>query len=493
MLKLTKIVATIGPATDTEEKIRNLITLGVNVFRFNLKHNLIEWHEEKIRLVKQVAEDLDLPVATLIDLQGPEIRASFFLRPQDSKTDDNFPGDVLDIELGEEILLGEDVEGEKGITLSHQDVIKHLKIGDKILIDDGKFEFEVKDNKKKNLVIVSNSKGRLGNNKSVSIPGTFFPLPLLTKKDKDALVMAAKNRVDFVALSFVRTAEDVTDLRKKMKELELKAKIVSKIETKLAVDNLDDVISVSDAVMVARGDLGVELPMEEVPFQQKRMIKKCIEQGVPVITATHMLASMVTNPKATRAEISDVANAVYDFTDAVMLSEETAAGQYPERAVDTMRKTVEFIEEQNIEDTRALFNHEICDQEEMLCDAAYNLYLQLLSQGSNLGGFIVFSQTGRTARKLSRYRAKVPIFVFAPNLATRDYLNLSFGVFPILQEKIFRKNQQIRAEHMQEALVYLKEKKFFSPEKYYILLYGDMWRVEGKLSTIKVIYPEKKG
>lgn len=475
-MELTKIIATIGPSSESPEMIKKLIESGVNVFRFNLKHNELEWHKERIQRVKDIASKMDRAVGTLIDLQGPEIR---LITPNNAE---------LYILEGQEIIITK--KDSQTFCLTDDLVLKYLEKGQKIVVDDGKFQFEVKSAREGKVTLVSSSNGLLKTRKTLNVPGVYFPLKALTARDKEAIEGFASSPVDFVALSFVRTAQDVLDLKAYMKKVGFEGRVISKIETVIAIDNLDDIIDVSEGIMVARGDLGVELPLEQVPHYQKIMIKKCLERGFPVITATQMIHSMIEKPYPTRAEISDIANATYDMTDMVMLSEESAAGQYPAEAVSFMKKTITF-NEKHVEphDTRTIFNFHIVDSEEMLCDTAYNLYLQFLRKDYAFGGFIVFTEKGRTARKLSRYRPKAPIFVFAPTEKVRDGLTVNYGVVPVLQEKIFKKGQLVRLEDMQNAIDLLKKKNLFDTHKYYILLYGDNWMVEGKVSTLKVISP----
>lgn len=473
----TKIIATIGPASESEEMIKKLIETGVDVFRFNLKHNELLWHKERIQRVKDVAKKLDRAIGTLIDLQGPEIR---LITPR-----------MEDITLveGQEINIGVKKDNER-FYLTNDIVLEYLNSGQKIVVDDGKFQFEVKKSSKSGAVLISNSNGVLKTRKTFNVPGAYFPLDAITPRDKDAIQGFSDSPVDFVALSFVRTAQDVLDLKKYMKKVGFSGRVISKIETELAINNLDEIIDVSEGIMVARGDLGVELPLEQVPYYQKLMIKKCLERGFPVITATQMIQSMLDKPYPTRAEISDIANATYDMTDMVMLSEESAAGQYPVEAVEAMKRTIVFNEKHVLpQDTRTLFNFDIVDAEEMLCDTAYNLFNQFKKKDFNFGGFVVFTETGRTARKLSRYRPKAPIYVFAPNERVRDSLTVNYGVVPLLQPKIFKKGQPVRLEDMQNAISYLREEKYFDKDKYYILLYGDNWMEEGHVSTVKVIPP----
>lgn len=476
-MKLTKIVATIGPVSESEEIIEEFFRNGVNIFRFNLKHNTLNWHKQMINKVREVSKKTGKSAATLIDLQGPEIRISL-------------EKEEIEIKKGEEFVLGSLKEGKKGMLLSHPLILKYLKEGQKITIDDGRFEFTTEKKENGFWLIKSESEGILKTRKTLNIPGIYFPIPVLEQKDIDAIKMGAREKVDFVALSFVRNADDVKTLKKKMQEFNSQAKVVSKIETKLAIDNLDQIIKESDVVMVARGDLGVELPLEEVPFQQKRIIRKCLEIGIPVITATQMLASMVNNPIPTRAEISDVANAVYDFTDCVMLSEETALGKYPQKAVRIMEKTVKFVEEKTAYDIRPLFDFKVEDQEEIITDAAYNLFLSLLVSQFDIAGFIVFTQTGRTVRKLSRYRPKVPIFAFTPTEEAKCSLIINFAVFPCLQPETFKKGHEITKKDITQSITCLKKDGLIEKGKYYVLLHGDAWMTEGKTSTIKLISPE---
>lgn len=477
--EFTKIIATIGPSSDSPEMIKKLIETGVDVFRFNLKHNELSWHKEKIALVKDIAHKMNRAIGTLIDLQGPEIR---LITPQSSE---------VSIAKGDEITISKQSKNNDAFCLTDDIVLSYMEKGQKIVVDDGKFQFEVIKASAHEVTLIAHSNGTLKTRKTLNVPGVYFPLAAITARDKEAIRGFANSPVDFVALSFVRTAQDVFDLKKFMKKENFNARVISKIETKLAIDNLDEVVDASEGIMVARGDLGVELPIEQVPYYQKIMIKKCLERGFPVITATQMIHSMIERPYPTRAEISDIANAVFDLTDMVMLSEESAAGQYPLEAVSYMKKTIVFNEKNvMVKDTRNTFDFISVDAEEMLCDTAYNLYLQFKKKNFNFGGFVVFTEAGRTARKLSRYRAEAPIFVFAPNEKVRDSLTVNFGVVPFVQPTIFKKGQQVKLDDMKNAIEYLKKNDLFDANKYYILLYGDNWMVEGRVSTLKVISPQ---
>ncbi len=480
--KLTKIVATIGPASDSKEMVKKLILAGVNIFRFNFKHNTIEWHNERIQLVKSVARELGIFIGTLIDLQGPEIRI-------------NMPTDELKIKKGESIVFGEDVykkskpsfakasEG-KGFSISHPQIIPHLDEGQKIVADDGAFVFYLKKVNNKTY-LRSNSNGVLKNRKSINIPGADFPFPAMVDRDFEGLKLAQRNEIDFVALSFVRTAHDIEVLRQEMKKYKVHAKIIAKMETKKSLEHLESVINVSDGVMVARGDMGVELPIEEVPYNQKILIKEAIKKGIPVITATQMLASMSESPYPTRAEVSDIANAVYDLTDSVMLSEETAVGKYPVETVDIMSKTVFFNESKNKVDSRLRFNFELTDNESILCDTAYGLYFTYQKMKGELGGFVVFTKTGKTVQLLSRYRPLCPIFAFAHNLKTVHSLTASFGTVPFHKE--VNKQKEIGSKDIMNSVNFLVKKQYVKKGQILIVLHGERWAEKGSTSTMRLI------
>ena len=475
----TKIIATIGPSSESVEMIERLISVGVNVFRFNLKHNELEWHRARITRVKEIAERMNTAIGVLIDLQGPEIR---LVTPR---------GEEYELSIGQQIHISGKADPNT-FSLTDDIVLDTFEVGHDIVVDDGKFQLKVIAKTEGGVVMESLSDGMLKTRKTLNIPGVYCPLSALSEHDKEAITSFSDLPVDFIALSFVRTDQDILKLKEFMKEKGMRSRVISKIETKLAIDNLDEVINASEGIMVARGDLGVEIPIEQVPHYQKIIIKKCLERGFPVITATQMIHSMVDKPYPTRAEISDIANAAYDMTDMVMLSEESAAGMYPERAVNVMSKTIHFNEQHvMVKDSRDVFNFQIVDTEEMLCDTAYNMYLQFKKKDFKFGGFIVFTETGRTARKLSRYRARAPIYVFAPNKRVRDSLTVNYGVIPLLQPTIFKKGKKIRIEDMQNAIAHIKDIDQYDKTKHYILFYGDNWMIEGRTSTIKVISPEE--
>lgn len=475
MDKLTKIVATIGPASDSEEKIESLIQAGVNVFRFNFKHSTIDWHAERIHRVKKVAKKMGVHVGTLLDLQGPEIRI-------------NMPVDQIEVEKGEHLHLGETVfedKSKKGFSCSHPDLFGHLKVGQKLLADDGAFTFTVHQVQPE-VILINNRPGILKNKKSLRIPGANFPFPVLVDRDFEGLKMAQRAEIDYIALSYARTADDVKVTRTEMAKYKVVAKIISKIEAKSAIDNLDEIIEASDGIMVARGDLGIELPIEEVPYWQKIMIRKCIERGIPVITATQMLQTMIENPYPTRAEVSDVANATFDHTDAVMLSAESASGAYPLETVQMMKHIVESNESRFKVDLRELFTFKRSDNERLLCDAAYTIYQNMENTGKGFGGFIVFTATGRTVRMLSRYRPGAPIYALVPSSKEADMLTLDYAVTPLAHFEPYTK-ELMTLEGIQKIVTYLKEEKKVKAGQSMIVIHGDEWMKKGKTSTIKLI------
>ncbi len=476
-MQLTKIIATVGPDILNEQALKELINLGVNVFRFNFKHNTIEWHSDGIRMVNKVADEMEKSIATLIDLQGPSIRI-------------NMPEEKIELGKNERIYFGEIVfkKSVKGLSITYPDIIDSLEEGQLIVADDGNFRFTF--HRESNVAyLISLTEGILLNKKSLNIPGGNFEFPSLVERDFEGIKLASREEVDYIALSFVRTAADLEDLRKEMKKYKIKAGVISKIETMKALDNIDEIIDASDGIMVARGDLGVELPFEEVPYYQKMMISKCLAKAKPVITATQMLNSMMENPIPTRAEVSDVANAVYDFTDAVMLSGETAYGKHPFKSVEAMHRITLYNESKMTFDLRKRFKFPTEDNESRVCDMAYNLFLSLAKDLSeDLGGFVVFTRTGRTARLISRYRPRpsVPIFAFTGDKITRDRLSMSFAVHPVLFHEGPAKSD-IQKDQIVSALDYLRTHKLIKKGQLAIVLHGDKWAVEGGTSTVKLV------
>lgn len=466
-VKLTKIVATVGPACESEEMLQALVNSGVNIFRFNFKHNETEWHENLIRRVNELARKMDTPIGVLLDLQGPEIRVKI-------------SGEQLEIKRDSPVELG-----TQDFTISHPNILEHLQDGQFIVVNDGQFTFTLRKTDGKYFLLPFQD-GMLKPNKSMNFPGADYPVDVLTQRDLTGIEMAGREGVDFIALSFVRTDADVLYLKEEMKKRNIVAKVVSKIEAKKAIENLDSIIEASDAIMVARGDLGVELPIEEVPFYQKMMIRKSFERGIPVITATQMLESMQSAPYPTRAEISDIANAAYDLTDAVMLSGESAMGKFPVEAVKTMAKVVTYNEGISLGDVRLDYEFRLERQEQILCDAAYNLY----HKAHNIvpfKGFIVFTQTGKTAQMLSRYRPHIPVYAFAPSFDVADSLTVHFGIYPFVLQPAHQLNERITNDSTAETVLYLHNRGLITKGDKLILIHGDNWGVVGAASTIRIV------
>ena len=410
-MKLTKIVATLGPASETEETIKKLIESGVNVFRFNTKHGTVEWHEERIKRVQKIADEMKKSVGVLLDLQGPEIR----LETKNKQT--------IEVKVGQRLrIVPHFLAEEDQICIPHQLVFDTLKEGDQVLIDDGSVELKVIESDKDFMIAEVVDDGVIGHRKGVNLPGVDIDLPSLIEDDLIKLDMAATNKIDFVALSFCRTREDILILREQMQKRGISAKIVAKIESKKALENLDDLIEEADVIMVARGDLGVEVPIERLAHIQRQMIRKCRLANKPVITATQMLQSMIDSPTPTRAEATDIANAVLDGTDAIMLSGETASGKFPVRAVAAMAKIAKYNEEIR-EKTKLRFDPESD------ADLIVGSVLDLLNQKITKIKFIlVFTNSGRTARSISRLRPKVPILAVTKDQKTVEELTMSYAV-----------------------------------------------------------------
>ncbi len=334
--KRTKIVCTLGPASDKEEILKELVESGLNVCRFNFSHGSHEEHKQRMDIVKKVREDLNEPIAILLDTKGPEIRTGNFDAPE-----------VLLEESQKFTITMKDVIGDKNkCTVSYKGLAEDVVPGDTILIDDGLVGLRVEEVQGDEIICIVENSGIVKNHKGVNVPGVKINLPALTQKDISDIEFGIGQGIDYIAASFVRKASDVLAIREVLENNNAThIQIISKIENQEGIDNIDDIIKVSDGIMVARGDLGVEIPTEEIPIAQKMMIRKCNELGKPVITATQMLDSMIRNPRPTRAEVTDVANAIYDGTDAIMLSGETAAGKYPVEAVRTMATIAKRTEE----------------------------------------------------------------------------------------------------------------------------------------------------
>jgi len=416
--KRTKIVATVGPACDSYEKLLELVKAGVNVFRLNFSHGS---HEDKAKIIDfifKINKSEPYNISILADLQGPKLRVG------------DLEGGAIEINEGDILTFSnEKVVGTKEkIYVSYPDLHSDVKVGEKILIDDGKLEVVVKEiTKNKDVKVMVTLGGTLLPKKGVNLPDTAISLPSLTEKDLADLDFIMKQKVDWVALSFVRSPEDIIDLKRRIKSTGHKAKVIAKIEMPQAITNLRDIIIESDGVMIARGDLGVELPVEEVPLIQKDIIKKCLHRAKPVIVATQMMESMIDRTKPNRSEITDVANAVLEGADAVMLSGETATGKYPRLVVETMTKIIMKIESNAYDYNREEMLRPQAHSPSFLSDAiCYNACK--LAEDVNADAIIGMTQSGYTGFMLSSYRPKALLYIFTKERSLVNQLSLSWGV-----------------------------------------------------------------
>jgi pyruvate kinase len=411
-MRRAKIVCTLGPAVSTPEKIRALVDAGMDVARLNLSHGSYEDHEKVYRMVRKASDETGHAVGIMVDLQGPKIRTG------------RFSGGPVLLASGDAFTITtRDVDGSQTeVGTTYRGLPGDVRAGDMLLIDDGKVALqavEVTDTDVHCTVLIG---GTVSNNKGINLPGVAVSVPALSEKDKEDLRWGLRLRADTIALSFVRSAADLADVHAVMDEEGSRLPVIAKLEKPQAVDNLVEIISAFDAIMVARGDLGVELPLEDVPIVQKRAIEIARQQAKPVIVATQVLESMVDNPRPTRAEASDAANAVLDGADAIMLSGETSVGAYPIRAVQTMAKIIESTEEHGLERIRPLGT-----RPHTMGGAVSAAAVEI---GDLLGAkfLITFTQSGDTAKRMSRIRPRIPMLAFTPEQHTRSRLALAWGI-----------------------------------------------------------------
>ena len=422
-MRKTKIVCTIGPASESEEMLEKLINAGMNVARLNFSHGSHEEHKARIDTIRKVAKRLNKTIGLLLDTKGPEIRTH------------NMKDGLIVLEKGKEVIVSmNEVEGTpEKFSVTYENLINDVNIGSYILLDDGLVELQVKEiNKDKGEVKcdILNT-GELKNKKGVNLPGVKVNLPGITDKDADDIRFGIKENVDFIAASFVRRPSDVLDIRQILEEEKAEITIFPKIENQEGIDNIEEILEVSDGLMVARGDMGVEIPPESVPMVQKDLIRKCNKLGKPVITATQMLDSMQRNPRATRAEASDVANAIYDGTDAVMLSGETAAGQYPEEAVKTMRNIA--VSAEAAQDYKKLLSDRTKLVETSLVNAI-GVSVAHTALNLNVKAIVAATESGSTARTISKYRPHSDIIAVTPSEKTARQCAIVWGVNPVVKE-----------------------------------------------------------
>jgi pyruvate kinase len=451
----TKILATIGPAIDSREKLEAIVDAGVNGFRLNFSHGNFEYFERVFNTINELCVRKSLPIPILIDLQGPKIRIGELSQPEIYIA----PGD--NIELTTEECIGT----KEKISVSYKQLVDDSLIGETILIDDGLIRLQIAEKKIKSVVCSVMEGGILKPKKGMNLPGMNLSTPSVTEKDFKNLEFALKHRVDYIALSFVRKAEDIVVLRSWLAKRGFKKPIIAKIEKQEAVNNFEEILHAADGIMVARGDLGVELGPQEVPIIQKQIIKRCNEAGKLVITATQMLESMVNNPIPTRAEASDVANAVWDGTDVVMLSAETSVGKYPVRTVEIMKEIMGKAEstyryEPNL-------NFEVpTDTQEKLFDYM-NKSIVTMSRQINSKAILAFSSGGNTPSSLSKFRPQAQIIAITDNFDAMNLLSLRWGVSSIFFENINDKYKAVTA-----VKKILAEKKLVKPGEFIVFTEG---------------------
>ena len=420
--KKTKIVCTIGPKTQSPEMMEKLLKSGMNVIRMNFSHGDFAEHQSKVDAYKKASAKTGLKAALLQDLSGPKFRIGDFETP------------TVILKAGEYITLTSD-KLEKGnakrVSMNYPTLHEELVVGNIVLVDDGKKKFEVVEIKGKEIkckiLVGGETKGR----RSVNLPGANLKIRALTEKDKKDIAFGIKNKVDFVAFSFVKTADEVHELRAILNKAKSRAQIVSKIETPESIENIDSIIDASDAIMIGRGDLAVEVGYEAVPGYQKMIIEKCNHAGKPVITATQMLESMIKNPVPTRAEISDIANAIYDGTDAIMLSEETTLGDFAIEAVEMMTKVSTKIESE-LRQKDVMFNIDVNEHStgQSICESAV-----FTADNINSKFIVAISEYGYAMRMLSRYKGQKPLIIMTPDQITANQSNLSYGTYSRLTPK----------------------------------------------------------
>jgi pyruvate kinase len=423
-----KIVATLGPASSSYDQIRALLEAGVNVARMNLSHGTYDIHEEVYRNIKRAAADAALPIAVLVDLQGPKIRTTTF----GDGAQDLRAGDTFTITVRE-------VKGTKDIVgTTYKGLVGDVSEGDTLLIDDGRINLEVTSTTDTDVVCRVVVGGVISNNKGINLPGVAVSVPALSEKDEDDLRWGLRLGIDYVALSFVRNASDITRVHEIMDEEGVRLPVIAKIEKPQAMENLEAIIDAFDAIMVARGDLGVELPPERVPIVQKQAVEQARRMAKPVIVATQMLETMIDNPIATRAETSDVANAVLDGADAVMLSGETSVGKYPVAAVTTMARIISSSETYGLDRIPAL------GTKPRTQGGAITLAAVEIAEFVEAKYLCIFTESGDSARRMSRLRSGIPMLAFTPLESIRRRLALNWGIDSFLVERVLHTDEMYR-------------------------------------------------
>lgn len=472
--KKTKIVATLGPATSTKEVLTQIIEAGVNVCRVNFSHGSYDDHKKTINIIREISVEKKLNVAILADLQGPKIRVG------------EIENNGIILENGKDIIFTSTkcVGNLTKVYISYQNFPKDVSQGETILLDDGKLNLVIKStNKKDEVVATVVHGGKLSSNKGVNLPNTKISLPCLTPKDIEDLKFALSMNISWIGLSFVRTARDIIELKHLITEAKSDARVVAKIEKPEAIKEIDDILKVTDAIMVARGDLGVEIPFQQVPLIQKMLVKKSMKAGKPVIIATQMMESMIENITPTRAEVTDVANAVLDGADAVMLSAETSVGKHPVKVIENMVKIIN-----DVESHESVYNYEFAPEEDnhdryitdSICFNACRL-----AQRVNAQAIVTMTFSGYTAFKISSFRPKAWIFVFTGNKSILNMLSLVWGV------KAFYYDKYVSTDHTIADIKYILKKEGFVNTKDLIINIASVPISEkGQANMMKLSYIE---
>ena len=468
-MRKTKIICTIGPASESEERLRELMLAGMNVARFNFSHGTHEEHKAKFDRVIKVSSELKLPVATLLDTKGPEIRLK------------DIEGGKTELVSGQKfILTTEEILGNnEKVTITYKGLKDDINVGTTILIDDGLIEMVVDEINETDIICSVVNGGPISNHKGVNIPGAALSMPYISDVDRSDIMFGCDMDFDFLAASFVRCKEDILEVRKIIEEHGSHMKIIAKIENTQGIRNLDEILEAADGIMVARGDMGVEIPMEEVPIVQKQMIKKAEALGKHVITATQMLESMIKNPRPTRAEATDIANAIYDGTTAIMLSGESAAGLYPVEAVKTMAKIAERTEQDIDYNSRLRRRKDIdnIDTTTAISHATCTTAMDLKA-----AAIITVTISGFTAGMIARYKPSCPIIACSVSPRTCRQLNLAWGVTPIWIAR------ESTAEDLFDEAVHAAEKEgYIKKGDKVVLTAGVPLGVSGRTNMIRVV------
>jgi len=463
-MKKTKIVATLGPSTDNKNKIKKLIKEGVDIFRLNLSHGDHSYHRNLINLIREI--DRTIPI--LIDLCGPKLRIGKFENNKIFlKKGDNFTLTT------KKIIGNNDI-----VSISYKDIDKKINKNDLILLDDGRIKLKVVDIKDKLIITKVIVGGELSDNKGVNIIGKNLSIPSLTDKDKDDIDFGVKERVDFIALSFVKTKDDIVELKDILKRKNYQIPVVAKIEKKEAIRNLKQIIDISDGIMVARGDLGVEMPLEEVSILQKKIIKECLLKGKFSILATQILESMVEKSSPTRAEVSDITNAIFDGADSLMLSSETATGKHPEIVIRTMKKISERVEKE-LPYLDMILSMEKNIKDDTILSICYSAVLLSIKIKAKI--IVVTTETGRTAINVSRFRPKVPILTLTPNDNVVKILRPFWGVITKKTDRFYTQDDIISSINKE-----VRELDFIKKGDLFISLSGVIPGIPGGTNMIKV-------